>query len=77
MTTDTMQIQVVGDLGRVPNVVGIIQASVQMYEKTDHEGFGDLFFEGLHVSWTCSSHDRVIKIPRRKRAAKVKASATS
>lgn len=77
MKTDTMQIQVVGDLGRVPNVAGIIQASAQMYAGTDHEGFGDLFFEGLHIFWTCSSHDRVIKIPRRKRAVRVKASATS
>jgi hypothetical protein len=73
MRTETMQIQVVGDLGRVPNVAGTIQASVKMYEGTDHEGFGDLFFEGLHISWTCSSHDRVIKVPRRKRTAKASA----
>jgi hypothetical protein len=67
MTTETMQIRVIGELGRVPDIAGIIQASVRIYEGTDHEGFGDLFFEGLHVSWTCSSHERVAKLPRRKK----------
>lgn len=69
MTTETMQIRVIGDLGRVPDIAGIIQVGVHMYEGTDHEGFGDLFFEGLHVSWTCSSHDRVMKLPKRGKKA--------
>ena len=71
MTTETMQIRVIGDLGRVPNIAGMIQASVKMYEGTDHEGFGDLFFEGLHIAWTCSSHDRVVKLPRREKKVAV------
>jgi hypothetical protein len=45
MTTETMQIKVTGELGRVPGVAGIIQASVRMYAGTAHEGTGDLFFE--------------------------------
>lgn len=65
MTTETMQIRVVGNLGKVPDIAGIIQASVLMYAGTEHEGTGDLFFEGLHVTWTCSSHERIVKIPRR------------
>jgi hypothetical protein len=71
MTTETMQIRVIGDLGAVPDVAGIIQASVKMYKGTDHEGSGDLFFEGLHVSWACSSHERIVKTPNR--AKKVEA----
>lgn len=70
MTTDTMQINVIGQLGRVPNIAGLIKASVRMYEGTGHEGFGDLFFEGLHISWTCSSHERVVKPPQGKEAAR-------
>ena len=73
MKTDTLQIWVVGTLSRVPDVAGIIQACVKMYEGTEHEGFGDLFFEGLHVSWHCSSHDRIIKTPRSKKEAKTAA----
>jgi hypothetical protein len=69
MTTETMQIRVIGDLGRVSDVAAIIQASVRMYAGTDHEGFGDLFFEGLHVAWTCSSHERIVKLPRREKKA--------
>jgi hypothetical protein len=65
MTTETMQIRVTGELGRVPDIAGIIQASVRMYPGTGHEGTGDLFFEGLHVTWTCSGHDRMVKVPRR------------
>jgi hypothetical protein len=65
MTTDTMQITVIGELGRVPDIAGIIQASVRMYEGTGHEGFGDLFFEGLHITWTCSRHEQVMKLPQR------------
>jgi hypothetical protein len=69
MTTETMQIRVTGELGRVPDIAGIIQASVRMYAGTDHEGFGDLFFEGLHIAWTCSSHERIVKLPRREKKA--------
>jgi hypothetical protein len=69
MTTDTMQITVIGELDRVPNIAGIIQASICMYEGTGHEGFGELFFEGLHISWTCSSHERVVKLPKRRKKA--------
>jgi hypothetical protein len=65
MTTETLQINVIGELGKVPDIACIIKIGVSMYEGTDHEGFGDLFFEGLHVSWTCSSHDRVVKLPKR------------
>ena len=71
MTTDTMRITIIGELGRVPDIAAIIQASVRMYGGTDHEGFGDLFFEGLHVSWTCSSHDCVMKLPKRGKKAAV------
>jgi len=71
MTTETMQIRVTGKLGRVPDVAGLIQASVRMYAGTGHEGFGDLFFEGLHVSWTCSSRERTVKVPRREKKAAV------
>lgn len=67
MTTETMQIRVIGHLGKVPDIAGIIQASVRMYAGTKHEGTGDLFFEGLHVTWTCSSHERIVKVPRRKK----------
>jgi hypothetical protein len=69
MTTETMQIKVVGELSKVPDIAGIIQASVQMYEGTGHEGYGDLFFEGLHVSWSCSSHERIVKLPKRAKKA--------
>jgi hypothetical protein len=69
MTTETVQIRVTGELGRVPDIDGIIQASVRMYAGTDHEGFGDLFFEGLHIAWTCSSHERIVKLPRREKKA--------
>jgi len=65
MPTETMQIRVIGDLAKVSDVPGIIQASVRMYAETDHEGFGDLFFEGLHITWTCSSHERIVKLSRR------------
>lgn len=67
MTTETMQIRVTGELGRVPDVAGIIQASVRMYVGTGHEGTGDLFFEGLHVTWACSSKRRTVKVPRREK----------
>ncbi|RIE11748.1 hypothetical protein SMC3_08145 [Candidatus Cryosericum hinesii] len=67
MTTATMQIRVIGNLGKVPDIAGIIQASVHMFAGTKHEGKGDLFFEGLHVTWTCSSHERIVKVPRRKK----------
>jgi hypothetical protein len=67
VTTETMQIRVTGELGRVPDIAGIIQASVRMYAGTDHERFGDLFFEGLHITWTCSSHECVVKVPRRQK----------
>ena len=69
MATETMQIRVIGDLGRVSDVAGIIQASVRMYAGTEHEGTGDFFFEGLHVTWTCSSHECVVKVPRREKKA--------
>jgi hypothetical protein len=69
MTTDTVQIRVTRELSRVPGIAGIIQASVRMYAGTDHEGFGDLFFEGLHITWTCSSHECVVKVPRREKKA--------
>jgi len=71
MTTETMQIKVIGELGKVPDVAGIIEASIRMYRGTGHEGFGDLFFDGLHISWTCSSHERVVKLPKRGKKAAV------
>jgi hypothetical protein len=67
MTAETMQIRVTGELGRVPDIAGIIQASVRMYAGTEHEGTGDLFFEGLHVTWTSSSRERTVRIPRREK----------
>ncbi|MCX6083618.1 MAG: hypothetical protein NT102_01455 [Caldiserica bacterium] len=69
MTTETMQTRVTGEVGRVPDIAGIIQASVRMYAGTGHEGTGDLFFEGLHVAWTCFRHERVVKVPRREKKA--------
>jgi len=71
MTTETMQIKVTGELGRVPGVADIIQASVRMYAGTAHEGTGDLFSEGLHVTRTCSSRERTVRIPRREKKVAV------
>ena len=58
-TIQTITIKAEGDLGRIPNVAGVIQSCVKMNienGKDANRETGDFYFQDLHVTYSYAEH---------------------